>query len=608
MHPHVKLGLLIIPLSLAGAVAARPLESSIHAARQRFMSIDDLGGAVVVTLSEEDRGVLTSQAVRAGPAGPIPIPDFDEDPLAWRALHARLLDQLVLAEPACVAFDMYFTDAAPDRTTEFIAALDRAAAAGVPVGLGTHQGAPPHALYESGRSHAAILDARRDSRTGLLASTALLGELGGQPAPSLFLQAFSLAETRSPATAEWGRVVAPPGLPTGAELLIRYPRRAHRVLPHSHVLLAEPEKLIEDIRGRTVFVGLVGRWAASDVWQLPFVPEGQLTCVEDGCTARDTYGVFVQAAAFNQLQARSYVRRAGAWSLLLIVVAAVLASLPPALMARRRGSLPEIYASARPASVLEAVMHIWPWPQLLGVGMVIAAVAATWTSPVVYPVAGVIAAALAAALSWSLLGLPVRRRARRLVDALVRVDDLTRQQGSSALVRLPPGGPDCLFQVLASPAVDRKGIIAVVSGLHAALVEDRAGRTFQQAIPRMFFAQHGWLEPTAGEAGTRSSGHGAGESPGGSRERDEAPVAKADELCETFCGTALRRIRNLWAHSAIKPHAARLGHDALRACCGEPEASTAASRIALQRTLVRGCVDYLDRLAAWLEEQGHTRE
>lgn len=616
LHPFFRLALPALVTGAAAALILHLLPINRQLIDLFHPTLEDQGGSLVVTLALADAVALRTRDPT--------IPDYPADPVAWRRLHAHLVERLLGAGAAVVAFDVIFESASPERSSELIDALrsargrteeGRAGQGRPPVVLGVTEHIPQHELYRL--AYPGLLLGLRD-RWHEVGSVVLFKSLApsGEAVPALALQAYALALDRRPAQVAGGHVVFPPRLVSGSILRLRFSSSAIDTLDYHQVFELPDELLRARVFGKAVFVGLVGDWSqgvgALDVHRVPFVPPGQGQRTRSGRLE----GVFLHAYAYNQLlanriEARRYLF--DLWSArphaALLLGAMLLAALPVVLLGLRSSGTVHLFSSVQP--VRGWLARLRPWPRPLGVSMLLLFTLAgvLLRAAVLFPIAGFLASGLVAAMIFSLPALRVRRAAKRLVAAFMKVQQVSHS-GAERLVRNPPGGPRELQRELEQLALDPLSIVHQVRTLHEALGEaERVRRpvdaerkeggepgrksrrpvvsTYYERIPRAFFQHYGWLEPAPSRQPTA--------------EYLSRPPGSANELTLHFCGTALRLLRNYWAHPELEAHNIEYAQQALEHFAGQREPLAAAARHRLQLTLLQECTRYLERLASWLE-------
>jgi CHASE2 domain-containing sensor protein len=301
---------------------------------------------IVITLGPEDRRELAADSGRrlAYPDCPVlpPAPDFADDPVSWRPLHACLLNALSRAGVKVVAFDLNFSREAPLESEAFLSAIDRARAEGLQVVVGHPGGARARLLTQPlyQRAYTGVTEAWAPPpgswapdtlKRVTLVRTLETADAGRREAVAgLSVQTYAVLHG-GPARIAKGEIVYPPGL-TGSALWVRYPRRAVPTVRYSAIVR---HGAVDELRGKeAAIVGVVGAWAERlhDVHRLPMLPQQQLTGTGDLVA-----GVFVHAYALNQLQ-----QRAGVFELpaMWVVAGGVAPWSAACRSAQRRGAAP----------------------------------------------------------------------------------------------------------------------------------------------------------------------------------------------------------------------------------------------------------------------------
>jgi CHASE2 domain-containing sensor protein len=553
---------------------------------------------IVITLGPEDRRELAADSGRrlAYPDCPVlpPAPDFADDPVSWRPLHACLLNALSRAGVKVVAFDLNFSREAPLESEAFLSAIDRARAEGLQVVVGHPGGARARLLTQPlyQRAYTGVTEAWAPPpgswapdtlKRVTLVRTLETADAGRREAVAgLSVQTYAVLHG-GPARIAKGEIVYPPGL-TGSALWVRYPRRAVPTVRYSAIVR---HGAVDELRGKeAAIVGVVGAWAERlhDVHRLPMLPQQQLTGTGDLVP-----GVFVHAYALNQLQ-----QRAGVFELpaMWVVAAALLVGALPVVLLNAVAQLrPDVYRRDQGRLPVTAMLARWPCVAFLGAGLVLSAAwlierlgPALFRNGLVFPLLSIAVTAVVSGFVFAVPAFRCRRASRRLRSAIERVESMQSQSRWPALVRLPRSGIASFEQAMSIPAFSLESLCRLCESMHACFVEAEAAKTLFQRLPRRFFDAHDWLEP------------------GGSAALDQL-VAKADELKETFIGTELRRIRNL-IHPDLPGHARALGHQALRRHVRTPDARlTAASALGAQLSLMSAASEYLETLAGWLMDE-----
>ena len=332
--------------------------------RQELCLADQSGRGVVVQMGQ-DEDVVTLRTA----AHPVP----GKDGIAtWRLIDALLLDRLAAAEAGVVAFDKYYGHDHPDETAHLAAAIKKAAAADVPVILGTLHRPPPTPLRESGAYFGSTLALRSGFDGSIRSLLTGFTLLDGTDVPSLFVQAWCISR-EPPATvgqtSEGMRRCQEDVRVDDERWKLRFSQEPMKTLRASDVLAWPVDELKQRVKGKVVFVGHFE--PGKDEVKIPSVPGLD-------SPAGTVHGVMLLATAYNQLdQHARWFALSGYLAALIFVLLAIL----PFLLMRRRPLFAFVSSLLLVLAVSFAGLFVpldYPWGTTLLWGML--AAGGTWAT------------------------------------------------------------------------------------------------------------------------------------------------------------------------------------------------------------------------------------
>lgn len=292
---HVWLAILIIGLNMLTLL--HNIDYRLEYLQHRLATIENLHNAVIIKLDEDSESELRDIA---------PI-QFSSKPEAWRPLHAQLIRKLIAAEARIIVFDFSFNRTDTTLDNDFLDALEIAKREGVAVILSFSEKIPDHPFYSKafkGISHAALEEGNNVTKCLLLFDEPFNHQ--GKAYPSLTAQAWSLwhSFSQEEAMVEDEVLICPDRTIRQKHLWLRYARQPFREYRYSDVILWRVEEL-DDIRGKAVFVGAA---LNDDLHAVPVISPGQPGRSDDESSFVKTFGVYLHAHAFNQLEANVFAR------------------------------------------------------------------------------------------------------------------------------------------------------------------------------------------------------------------------------------------------------------------------------------------------------------